>query len=131
MADTVILTSCSNLQEAYLIKGTLENNGINCFLTNENFSNLMPHYYGILGAGIQVMIEESDLDKAQKLISPESVANEIICPNCNSANVTFGFGYNKVKKWFIVILSLFYWGPFGNIKKNYRCEDCKTEFENK
>lgn len=131
MADTVILTSCSNLQEAYLIKGTLKNNGINCFLTNENFSNLMPHYYGILGAGIQVMIEDSDLDKAQKLISPESVANEIICPNCNSANVTFGFGYNKVKKWFIVILSLFYWVPFGNIRKNFRCEDCKTEFENK
>ena len=84
-----------------------------------------------LGAGIQVMIEESDLEKAQKLISPESVANEIICPNCNSANVTFGFGYNKVKKWFIVILSLFYWVPFGNIRKNFRCEDCKTEFENK
>ncbi|KAF0200776.1 MAG: hypothetical protein FD170_3228 [Bacteroidetes bacterium] len=131
MADTVILTSCSNLQEAYLIKGTLENNGINCFLTNENFSNLMPHYYGILGAGIQVMIDESDLEKAQQLTSSQSKVIEIICPNCHSANVTFGFGYNKVKKWFIVILSLFSWVPFGNIRKKFRCEDCKTEFENK
>jgi DNA-directed RNA polymerase subunit RPC12/RpoP len=129
MANTIILTTCSNTTEAYLIKGTLENNGINCFLTNENFSNLMPHYFNIMGAGIQVMIDESDLEKAQELISSPSKADEILCPNCNSSNVTFGFGYNKVKKWVIVFLSLFSWVPFGNIKKNFRCEDCKTEFE--
>jgi len=81
-----------------------------------------------LGAGIQVMIDESDLEKAQELISSPK-ADEIVCPNCNSSNVTFGFGYNKVKKWFIVFLSLFSWVPFGNIRKNFRCEDCKTEFE--
>ncbi len=52
--STVVLKTCNTPFEANLIKGMLENKDINCFLTNENFSNLMPHYNGIMGAGVQV-----------------------------------------------------------------------------
>ncbi len=126
---TIILTTCNNSFEANLIKGMLENNDIRCFLTNENFSNLMPHYNGIMGSGIQIMIEDSDLEKAQELMLTQSKEEEIVCPNCNSSNIQFGLGINKVKKIFLVLISLFTWIPFGNMHSIYYCQNCKTEFK--
>lgn len=130
----VTLTTCNTSFEANLIKGMLESNDIYCFLTNENFSTIMPMYNGMMGAGVQVMIDESDLERAQELIhaNQEDVAgeeNKIVCPNCNSANVQFGLGTNKVKKVLVVLMSLFTFIPFGNIRNSYYCKDCSTEFK--
>jgi len=41
-----------SLAEAHMIKGRLLNEGIDCFLTNENITNLMPHYNNMLGSGV-------------------------------------------------------------------------------
>lgn len=126
---SIILTTCNNSFEANLIKGKLENNGIRCFLTNEHFSELMPHYNGLMGAGVQVMIDENDLEKAQALISPKLKSEGVVCPTCNSSNVKFGLGSNKIKKIFVILISLLTWIPFGNIRNNYFCRECKTEFK--
>jgi len=126
---TIILTTCNSSFEANLMKGVLENNGIRCFLTNENFSNLMPHYNGMMGAGIQIMIDENDLVKAQELLLPPSKENGIICPNCSSTDVQFGLGTNKLEKIFVVLISLLAFIPFGNIRNSYYCRNCKTEFK--
>ncbi|MFZ4401398.1 MAG: DUF2007 domain-containing protein [Bacteroidales bacterium] len=127
--NTTILTTCNNSFEANLIKGKLENNGIRCFLINENFSNLMPYFNGMMGAGVQIIIEDTDMEKAQDLILSTLNENGIVCPNCNSSNVQFGLGNNKVKKMFVVLISLFTWIPFGNIRNIYYCQNCKTEFK--
>lgn len=50
--NTIRLTTCNDSFEANLIKDKLENEGIECFLTNENFTSLFPIYNGILGSGI-------------------------------------------------------------------------------
>jgi DNA-directed RNA polymerase subunit RPC12/RpoP len=126
-----ILTTCTNSYEASLIKGLLENNEIHCFLTNENFSNLMPHYHGIMGSGVQILIDENDFEAAKRLISSHETKDLITCPNCHSSNIKFGFGVKKIKKVLLVILSLLVWTPFGNINSNYYCQDCKTEFKSK
>jgi hypothetical protein len=126
---TIILTTCNTLFEAHLIKGMLENNDIKCFLTNENFSSLMPQYNGVLGAGINIVVDESDFEKAQNLIIEQDTKTKIECPNCQSTNIKFGLGTNKIKKIITVIMSLFFWIPFGNIRHIYYCQDCKTEFK--
>lgn len=123
----VRLITCENTIEANLVKGRLENEGINCFLTNENFANLMPHYNRILGAGVQIMINETDLEKAVELLELNK-NKELYCPNCNSKNVKVSLGKNKFKKIFAIILSLFSGVPFNNINSINRCADCKTEF---
>ena len=128
--STIILTTCNSSFEATLIKGMLENNGIRCFLTNENFSNLLPIYNGMMGAGVQIMIDDSDLEKAQKLILSPSQEIKIECPFCNSSNIQFGLGSDKIKKIFVILISLFTLVPFGNIKNIYYCKDCKKEFKN-
>lgn len=126
---TIILTTCNNVFEANLIKGMLENNDIKCFLTNENFSNLMPQFNGMMGSGINILVDECDLEKAQKLISEQETKTKIECPNCQSSNIMYGLGTNKIRKIITVVMSLFFWIPFGNIRNIYYCRDCKTEFK--
>lgn len=57
------LMSCNDSFEANLIKARLEDAGIPCFLTNENFSSLYP-MFPPAWKEIQVMLREEDLDKA-------------------------------------------------------------------
>jgi hypothetical protein len=127
--DTAILTTCNNAIEANLIKGMLENNGIKCFLTNENFSSLMPHYNGMMGAGVQIVVDKNNLDQAKGLLSSQPKESDLACPNCGSSDVRFGLGSNWIKKFFAVLLSLFVWMPFGNIRSIYYCHDCEIEFK--
>jgi hypothetical protein len=126
---TTILTTCNNVIEANLIKGMLENNGIKCFLTNENFSSLMPHYNGMMGAGVQIIIDEKDMPQAKELLLSEPKESDLECPSCGSSNVSFGLGSNWIKKFLAILFSLFIWMPFGNIKRIYYCQECKTEFK--
>jgi hypothetical protein len=126
---TVRLTTCENSFEASLIKNKLEQEGIECFLTNENFTSLFPNYSGILGTGVHIMIEDKDYDRAIKLIDESVSEQKIKCPNCNSDQVIYSFGKNATNKILLVILSLIFWIPFGNIKRTYYCKSCSTEFK--
>lgn len=120
--------SFDNQQEAHLVMGRLKNEGYECFLQNENFGTLMPHYANILGSGIDLMIKESDLPEIQMLLSDYLHPNNIVCPHCGSGDIVSGYGKNRKSKWFTVLLSLLAAVPFGNIKAQNCCEDCGEYF---
>jgi hypothetical protein len=124
----VRLTTCDNTIEANFLKNNLENENIECFLTNELSSTLLPGYNNMLNGGIQVMIDEKDLEKASLLIAQTKDEGELKCPNCDSTNISFGFGNRKILKYLLVFFSLFAFIPFGNIRGKRYCKDCKTEF---
>lgn len=115
--------------EANLVKGRLENEGIPCFVTNEHFSTLMPHYNRILNSGIQLMIREADYERAVLLLelNKESM---LVCPNCHSGNIKMSLGENWLKKLVVIVVSLFSGVPFNNINVTYLCRDCHTGFKN-
>lgn len=52
---TVILTSCNNSVEAEFIRGNLANEGIESFVSNENYTSLFPNMNGAMGSGIQIL----------------------------------------------------------------------------
>ena len=122
------LTTCNNVIEANFLKNNLENENIECFLTNEISSTLLPGYNGILNAGIQIMINEKKLEKAYLLINDHFAVKPTLRPNCNSANTSFSLGKKRTLKILLVFFSLFAGTPFGNIRRKYYCKDCKTEF---
>ena len=62
------LMTCESAFKANLIKAKLESEGIPSFVTNENFSALLPNFNRFLGVGIQVMIFESDLERAKEIL---------------------------------------------------------------
>ncbi|MCZ4695821.1 DUF2007 domain-containing protein [Ancylomarina euxinus] len=121
------LMTCETAIEANLIKGRLKNEGIEVFITNENFSNLMPHYNHILNSGIQIMLHETDYDNARTLLGLNA-KTELICPNCQSKNIKMGLGKNKIRKIIAIIMSLLIFTPFNNLNSVYYCKDCKSEF---
>jgi len=128
--ETTRLLTCDNNREAYILKGHLENEGIKCFLTNENFSSLMPHFFGILGAGVQIVVNKTDYEKAVKLLKLDQPdQHELVCPNCKSTNIRFGLGRRKSGKIMTILLSLFVWVPFNNINNRYYCQDCNASFK--
>lgn len=128
--ETIRLLTCDNNREASIIKGRLENEGIECFLTNENFSTLMPHFFGILGAGVQIVVNKTDYEKAVKLLDlDQSAQNELVCPNCKSTNIGFGLGRKKSGKITTILLSLLAGVPFNNINNRYYCRDCNADFK--
>jgi len=118
-----------NLAEAYIIKGRLLNEGIDCFLTNENFTNLMPLYNNMLGSGVQIIVNEKDNIKAREILKDKIEPNnlELICSNCGSENIGLGLGRRKGFKIFNIIIALLSSFPMGNLKPRYYCRDCKTE----
>ena len=124
----VRLITCNSSIEANTVKALLNNEGIECFLTNENFTTLLPIYNGILGAGVQVMIDEKDNEKALEIINQQGIEKIIICPNCNSKDVVFGLGEKKLQKILVVFISTLFFIPFNNIRNTYYCRNCKSEF---
>lgn len=123
----VCIKTCDRIFEANLIKTRLIDSGVDCFLTNENYTSLYPACNGLLGSGIRVMIEEEDADKALDLLGLNS-ESKIKCPNCNSENITNGSTSKKSGKVLAVLMSLLALIPFTNHKQTYCCKDCKTEF---
>lgn len=124
---TAILTSCDNVITANLIKGNLANEGIECFFTNENYTSLYPNMNGAMGSGIQVLVDEADIERALKVINAND--RSVHCPTCNSSNVTQQVKKNMLKVVGIMILSLFSSSAFGNVKQKYHCNECGVDFE--
>lgn len=123
---TVILTTCETAVEAHLIKHKLEIEQIDCFIANENFATMMPHLYRMLGNGVQVVVNESDWERASQLISYRTINEQVTCPNCNSFNIAFGL---SKKRWLWVAISLLFGTPFNNLNNRFYCKECGTEFK--
>ncbi len=124
---SVRLMTCDSEIQANLIKGRLENEGIRSFLTNENFSTLMPNFNRIMGSGVQVMIDEADVERATEILELNKIT-ELICPDCGSNNIKTVLGRSAFTKILVVILSIFSTTPINNIRVTHQCRDCKREF---
>ena len=74
----------------------------------------------MLGAGIQIIIHETDIEKASELI-------EDTCPNCGSDQIGLGIGKHKGMKIFNMLIAILLIIPIGNLKPKYYCRSCKEE----
>jgi len=126
------LLTVPNSIEAASIQNRLENAGVESFVTNENFSTLMPHFYGMLGSGVQIMIEDTSVEKAKETLvdyfpdaDTEATTN---CPECGSTKIGYGFVKSRIGKILIVFISLLIANPFGNIQASRHCKKCGHEF---
>lgn len=123
---TQILCTVTNSLEAHLIKNRLENEGIQCFIFNEHFSDLLPDYFQIMGSGVQVRVLEKDFQAAKDIIKPTK--DKLTCPNCNSDQITAKADTLKHKIKFLFI-SLFITGLIGNLLQDFKCDVCNTQFK--
>ena len=62
------LRTYNDVIHATIARDVLENNGIPCFLTNENVTTLLPSLNFIHGGGIHLMVSEENLERADELL---------------------------------------------------------------
>jgi len=123
------LITCKDSIEAHIIQGMLESNNIPSVLSHENFNDLMPNYYNIMGSGVDIHVDEKDFEHAQKLIQETKTEEDVLCcPHCKSTNYKVTLGPDKIRKIITIILSAFSGVPLGNINTEYQCQECKTTF---
>lgn len=68
---TIRLMTCDSIPEAHMIKGRLKNEGIECYLKNEESTNVLPMLNNMAGGGVQIMVFERDREKAEQIINEE------------------------------------------------------------
>jgi DNA-directed RNA polymerase subunit RPC12/RpoP len=131
----------SDAGEANIALSKLKANGVPCFLKDENSHNLLWHLQIALG-GIQLMLDESDFERASSILLPDPVdidnelVSEVSCPKCGSNNVHFGPRLRpkfSIAGLFRLLFSLLLVIPVPMSINGYHCFSCEHEFgkENK
>lgn len=125
----VLLQSYDNYVSAHIAMGRLEEDGIKCWLQNENTVTIYPVWSNAVG-GIKLMVTESQAQRALDLLKQYDQQQKIThpCPQCGSDNVELVTTPRKASNW----LSVF-WGALTftyamPVDKVYHCFDCGKEF---
>jgi len=126
----IIAQVYSNYIDANIIMGRLQEEGINCWLKDENTVTIDPILTNAVG-GIKLMVAESQADRAFELLREfRSELHAVLkCPRCGSANVEFVTTPRKASNWFGAIFGFLLTNYAFSIDKVYHCFDCGFEFE--
>ncbi len=136
----VVYQAFSDPINANIVKGLLDSLGIECFLSDENIVNLNANYNAAVG-GVKLNVFEKDVEHISEILKSENIQPEpgfpaedenvkVVCPNCNSTNVSYGgsvkrkFGFRDILISFLLMIY-----PF-TMRKTYHCFDCGHEFKN-
>lgn len=131
----VTVASFDNSFSAHLAQFNLSENGIGCYIKDENSVSLNP-MYNIAYGGIKLQVNEPDVEMAIGILQRTEqnfIENDddeyIVCPKCNSKEIYDNFKTytSLLQKVTAIISSLVLGYPFG-FKKTYLCKKCNHAF---
>ncbi len=128
--EYILINSYPNYVEAHIARGVLEEEGIHCWLRDENTVTIDPILTNAVG-GIKLMVEKSQAQRAAELLT--NLRNEhkasVACPQCGSHNIEQVSTPRKAINWLSSLLT-FFLGDFAMaIDKVNHCFDCGHEFK--
>ncbi len=127
--DFVPVRRFDNYVSAHIAMGRLQEDGIECWLKDENTVTIDPILTNAIG-GIKLMVISSQAEQAAtilRIIENETKAAHP-CPKCNSLNVEFVSTPRKASNWFSVILGFFLLDFAPKVDMVYHCFDCGNEY---
>jgi hypothetical protein len=126
----VIVQVYTNYIDANIIMGRLEEEGINCWLKDENTVTINPILTNAVG-GIKLMVPESQAQRAFELLRQfkNEQSASLKCLRCGSANVDFVSTPRKASNWISAIFGFLFASYAMPVDKVYHCFDCGYEFE--
>ncbi|MBL7723411.1 MAG: DUF2007 domain-containing protein [Chitinophagaceae bacterium] len=130
--DFVLLNSYTNYVDAHIARGVLEEEGINCWLKDENTVTIDPILSNAVG-GIKLMVVSSQAERASALLERlrrESKAT-LSCPKCGSHNIELVSTPRKASNWFSALLGFITFSFAMPVEKVNHCFDCGHEFTEK
>ena len=126
----VLLRTFDNYISAHIAMGRLEEDGINCWLQDENTVTINPILTNAIG-GIKLIVDSSQSEKAAAIL--RTIDNEYKaahpCPKCNSLNIELVSTPRKASNWVSFIMGLFFTSYAPKINMVYHCFDCGHEYE--
>ncbi|UKM65296.1 DUF2007 domain-containing protein [Flavobacteriaceae bacterium GSB9] len=120
--------------EAQIIKGRLESEGIDVFLSDNFTIDTDPLVSNAIG-GVKLKVLSKDALKAQHILdgiakySLDKDGIPIHCPNCNSTQVQLYSTIKDFKSFFSFIIGFLSGTLPFYAKDKYRCESCHHEFD--
>lgn len=127
--DHVAVKSFDNYVSAHIAMGRMEEEGIHCWLKDENTVTIDPILTNAVG-GIKLMVAASQAERARsifRIIDNEAKAAHP-CPKCNSLNVELVSTPRKASNWFSALVGLFLTSYAPKIDMVYHCFDCGHEY---
>ncbi|MFN8291903.1 MAG: DUF2007 domain-containing protein [Chitinophagaceae bacterium] len=127
--DFVVLNAYQNYVDAHIAMGVLEQEGIECWLKDENTVTIDPILTNAVG-GIKIMVKREDGQRAWDIL--ENLRKEqkaaVICPQCGSHNTEFVSTPRKASNWASAIIGFFITSYAMPAEKVNHCFDCGHEF---
>lgn len=120
--------------EAQIVKGRLESEGIQVFLSDSLTIDTDPLVSNAIG-GVKLKVYATQAMEAQHIletISKYSINDEgetIVCPNCKGEHIELFSTIKDVKSLFSLLVGFLFGALPFYTKHKYRCEDCNTEFD--
>lgn len=120
--------------EAQIIKGRLEADGIQAFLSDNLTIDTDPLVSNAIG-GVKLKVFTEDALKAQHILSTinnysiDDDGNTISCPNCDSKNISLFSTIKDIKSFFSFIFGMLFSVLPMYTRHKYKCENCNTEFD--
>lgn len=127
-----MLNSYESYIDAHIAKGVLEEEGITCWLKDENTVTINPILTNALG-GIKILVAKEDLEKAAEILNRlrREQKSLVACPKCGSHNVELVSTPRKAFNWLSALTTFFLSDRAVARDKVNHCFDCGNEFPQK
>jgi DNA-directed RNA polymerase subunit RPC12/RpoP len=126
----VLLQSYDNYVSAHIAMGRLEEDGINCWLKDENTVTIDPILSNAIG-GIKLMVESTQAERAAGILKEIELQHKatIICPRCGSHNIELVSTPRKPSNWIMAVFGFIFTNYALSVEKVNHCFNCGKEFE--
>ena len=121
--------SYDNYVSAQIALGRLQEDGIDCWLKDENTVTIDPILANAIG-GIKLMVANNQAGQALDILNSLQAAHKasLSCPYCKSHNIELVSSPRKPLNWISAITTFFFSSYALTVEKNYHCFNCKKEF---
>jgi predicted RNA-binding Zn-ribbon protein involved in translation (DUF1610 family) len=126
----VLLQSYDNYISAHIAMGRLEEDGVNCWLKDENTATINPILSNAIG-GIKLMVESTQAERAATILKDLELQYKatITCPKCGSHNIELVSTPRKPSNWIMAIFGFLFSNYALSAEKVNHCFNCGNEFE--
>jgi predicted RNA-binding Zn-ribbon protein involved in translation (DUF1610 family) len=128
--EFAVLQSFTNYMDAHILMGKLEEEGIRCWLKDENTLTIDPILTNALG-GIKLMVTKEQYERALSIVQEMQAEKrkKYTCPQCGSSDIEYIVTPRKLSNWLGAIGGFLFGDLAIGIKKTWRCFHCQAEFE--
>jgi predicted RNA-binding Zn-ribbon protein involved in translation (DUF1610 family) len=126
----VLLQSYDNYISAHIAMGRLEEDGVNCWLKDENTATINPILSNAIG-GIKLMVDSTQAERAATILKDLELQYKatITCPKCGSHNIELVSTPRKPSNWIMAVFGFLFTNYALSAEKVNHCFNCGNEFE--